>query len=61
MQDIGNSKVQITEERVSSLRAGGDASPLMLIARVGMAAACIIVVLGLFWLRIRRKVKRYAT
>lgn len=58
MQNIGHSKVQITEDRVKSLRAGGDASPLMLVSRIGMAAAGIIVVLGLIWLRCRRKAKR---
>ncbi len=58
MQDIGHSKVQISEERVKSLRAGGDASPLMLASRIGMAAAGFIVVLGLLWLGFRRKNKR---
>lgn len=58
MQDIGHSKVQITEERVKSLRAGGDASPLMLVSRLGMAAAGIIVVIGLIWLRFRKRDKR---
>ncbi|WP_058960989.1 cytochrome c [Type-E symbiont of Plautia stali] len=58
MQDIGHSKVQISEERVKSLRAGGDASPLMLVSRIGMAAAGFIVLLGLFWLGFRRKNKR---
>ncbi|MXP55144.1 c-type cytochrome [Pantoea sp. Seng] len=58
MQDIGYSKVQITEERVKSLRAGGDASHLMLVSRLGMAAAGIIVVIGLIWLRFRKRDKR---
>lgn len=58
MQDFGHSKVQISEERVKSLRAGGDASPLMLVSRIGMAAAGIIAVLVLFWLGFRRKAKR---
>lgn len=58
MQDIGHSKVHITDARVTSLRAGGDASPLMLLSRVGMAVAGIIVVLALGWLRFRRRVQR---
>lgn len=58
MHDIGHRQVDISEERVKSLRAGGDASPLMLISRVGMAAAGIAVVLGLIGLRLRRKAKR---
>ncbi|MDI9224178.1 cytochrome c [Pantoea sp. EA-12] len=58
MHDIGHRQVDISEDRVKSLRAGGDASPLMLISRVGMAAAGIAVVLGLLWLRLRREVKR---
>ncbi|KHJ66505.1 cytochrome C, partial [Pantoea rodasii] len=58
MHDIGHRQVDISEDRVKSLRAGGDASPLMLISRVGMAAAGIVVVLGLLWLRLRRKIKR---
>ena len=58
MQDIGKSQVQITEQRVKSLRAGGDASPLMLVSRIGMAAGAIVVVLALFWLRRRRKAQR---
>ncbi|WAH61772.1 cytochrome c (plasmid) [Pseudomonas silvicola] len=37
MQDIGHSKVQISEERVKSLRAGGDASPLMLVSHAHAA------------------------
>ncbi len=57
MHDIGHRQVDISEDRVKSLRAGGDASPLMLISRVGMAAAGIAVVLGLIWLRLRRKAK----
>lgn len=57
MHDIGHRQLDISEERVKSLRAGGDASPLMLISRVGMAAAGIAVVLGLIWLRLRRKAK----
>lgn len=55
MQDIGQSEVSITEARVKSLRAGGEASPLLWLSRIGMAAAGIIVLGMLFWLCRRRR------
>ncbi len=55
MADIGGSDVQITTERVKTLRAGGETSPLLMLARIGMVAGGIIVVLLLLWLRRRRK------
>lgn len=57
MQDLGQSKVTITAERVKDLRAGGAASPLMLVSRIGMGLAVLvlILVLGALWLRHKRK------
>lgn len=57
MQDMGHSQVQITPERVSALRAGGDTSPLKLLARIGMGAAVVALILIAFWLRKRRAAK----
>lgn len=54
MHDFGLSPVQISAERVATLRAGGEASPLMLLSRVGMAAAGVIVLLALWWWRRKR-------
>lgn len=58
MHDIGHSQVQISAERVKALRAGGDTSPLMLLVRTGMAAAGILLVLALLWLKKKRAVKK---
>ncbi|KMK19745.1 cytochrome C [Pluralibacter gergoviae] len=56
MQDIGSSQVQISEARVKTLRNGGEASPLMLMARIGMAVgAAVFVLLAIYlWRRKRR-------
>jgi len=41
---------------VKTLRAGGEASPLMLLSRVGMAVAGVVVVsLALLWRRKKRR------
>ena len=53
MQDFGHSKVQITEDRVQTLRAGGTASPLMLLSRIGMATGGALVLLALLLWRKR--------
>ena len=58
MQDMGHSKVQITEDRVKTLRAGGAASPLMLLSRIGMAAGGVLVLLAFWWWRKTRAAKR---
>lgn len=55
MQDIGGSKVGITVDRVKALRAGGEASPLMLMSRIGMALLAVVLLIGAFWLRRKRK------
>lgn len=57
MQDMGHSQVQITPERVRVLRAGGDTSPLKLLARLGMGAAVVALILIAFWFRKRRAAK----
>lgn len=54
MQDIGHSSVQISTKRVSVLRAGGETSPLLVISRIGMAAAGAALIITLFWWRKRR-------
>jgi len=55
MQDMGHSPVRISPERVKTLRAGGEASPLMAISRIGMAAAGIALVLTLLWWRRKKR------
>lgn len=55
MKDIGHSQVQITAERVKTLRNGGEASPLLLLARGGMAAGAVVVLIALFWWWRRRR------
>ncbi len=55
LQDIGGSKVSVTVQRVATLRAGGDASPLLWLARAGMALAGLLVLLLAFWLRRRAR------
>ncbi|MFJ3054440.1 cytochrome c [Herbaspirillum sp. NPDC087042] len=55
MQDLGKSTVGITEARVQALRAGGEASPLMLMSRIGMGIAGVLVLLVVVWLVRRRK------
>ncbi|MGD9424763.1 cytochrome c [Pantoea sp. NSTU24] len=57
MQDMGHSQVQITPERVKALRAGGETSPLKLMARIGMGAAVVALILIAFWFRKRRAAK----
>ncbi len=56
MSGIGHSQVQISSERVKTLRAGGEGSPLLMLSRIGMGVGGIIVILLLFML-IRRKFK----
>ncbi|MFT4274446.1 MAG: cytochrome c [Pantoea sp.] len=58
MQDIGHNQVQISADRVKTLRAGGAASPLMWMARAGMALAGVVIVLVLWWWRRRGRSRR---
>lgn len=55
MQDIGNSAVRITPERVKALRQGGEPSLLLPIARAGFAVAVLTIGLLLFWWWRRRR------
>jgi mono/diheme cytochrome c family protein len=55
MATFGQSKVTINEHRVRELRAGGAASPLLLLSRAGMAlGVLLLVVLLWYWQRRRR-------
>lgn len=52
MQDLGGSKVSISAERVKTLRAGGEASPLLWLARGGMVLLVLaLLVLAVWWRR----------
>ena len=56
MKDVGGSHITLTEDRVKELRNGGAASPLLLLARVGMIAGAVVVILVIgFWLIRRRR------
>ncbi|AVF37775.1 cytochrome c [Rahnella sikkimica] len=57
MKDVGGSHISLTSERVKELRNGGAASPLLMLARVGMIAGAVIVILiiGIWLYRRRRK------
>ncbi|WP_343723136.1 cytochrome c [Herbaspirillum seropedicae] len=60
LQDIGGSKVSVTTQRVATLRAGGAASPLLWLARAGMALAGLLVALLAWVLWRRRRARRVA-
>ncbi|QDD64106.1 cytochrome c [Herbaspirillum seropedicae] len=60
LQDIGGSKVSVTTQRVARLRAGGAASPLLWLARAGMALAGLLAVLLAWVLWRRRRARRVA-
>lgn len=53
----GNPKVQTTPERVKALRQGGDPSPLLAIAKGGMIAV-VLLLLIIGWLVVRSRRKR---
>lgn len=53
MQDLGGSKVSISVERVKALRAGGDPSPLLWLARAGMGLLLLALLGAAFWWRRR--------
>ena len=55
LTQYGNPQAHVTDEQVKTLRAGGEASPLVLIARAGMAVAGVIVLILLFLLMRRRR------
>ena len=51
----GSADTTITEPQVAEERRGGPSSPLLALARAGMAAAAIVVCLGIAFLIIRRR------
>jgi mono/diheme cytochrome c family protein len=54
LKQYGNPDASVTVEQVKTLREGGATSPLILIARVGMALAALVV-LGVLILLMRRR------
>jgi mono/diheme cytochrome c family protein len=59
LTQYGNPQAHVTVEQVTTLRAGGEASPLVLIARAGLVVAAVIVLILLF-LSMRRRRPRMA-
>ena len=55
LTQYGNPQAHVTAEQVKTLRAGGEASPLVLIARAGLLLAAVIVLILLFLLTRRRR------
>ncbi|MCP1571657.1 mono/diheme cytochrome c family protein [Herbaspirillum rubrisubalbicans] len=55
MQDIGGSQVAISGERVKVLRAGGETSPLLWLARAGLAVLVLVLLGAVFWWRRRAR------
>jgi len=55
MQDLGGSKVSISAERVKALRAGGEPSPLLWVARGGMVLLVLVLLGVALWWRRRSK------
>jgi len=55
MATFGGSRVTIDEQRVRTLRAGGETSSLLLLARAGMALGVLVVLAVLLWWRRRRR------
>jgi mono/diheme cytochrome c family protein len=51
----GSAHTTITEEQVAEVRRGGPVSPLLALARGGMAAAAIIVLLGVIFLIFKKR------
>ena len=51
----GSADTTITEQQVAEVRRGGPSSPLLALARAGMAAAAVVVLLGIAFLIFRRR------
>jgi fructose 5-dehydrogenase cytochrome subunit len=51
----GSADTAITEQQVAEARRGGPSSPLLALARGGMAAAVVVVCLGIAFLIVRRR------
>jgi mono/diheme cytochrome c family protein len=54
LQNFGNPSAKVTVEQVKSLRAGGAPSPLLSLARAGIVAAIVLILLAVVLL-VRRK------
>ncbi|WEK45011.1 MAG: cytochrome c [Candidatus Sphingomonas colombiensis] len=57
-QKWGNPRAQVTAKEVAVLRAGGAASPLLPLARIGMLLAGAVIIAALSWLWFRRRAGR---
>ena len=55
LQQFGNPQVQVSEQRVKELRAGGKASPLLAIAQYATAIGAVVVVVLIAFFFSRRK------
>lgn len=51
----GSTDTTITEQQVGEERRGGPSSPLLALARGGMATAAVVVLLGIAFLIFRRR------
>jgi mono/diheme cytochrome c family protein len=51
----GAGEITISEQRVSEIRRGGPSSPLLSLARWGLAAAAAVIVLGIGFFIVRRR------
>jgi LPXTG-motif cell wall-anchored protein len=51
----GSVDTTITEQQVAEARRGGPSSPLLALARGGMATAAVVVLLGIAFLIFRRR------
>jgi mono/diheme cytochrome c family protein len=51
----GSVDTTITEQQVAEVRRGGPSSPLLALARAGMAAAAVVALLGIAFLIVRRR------
>jgi mono/diheme cytochrome c family protein len=51
----GSADTTITEQQIAETRRGGPSSPLLALARGGMAAAAVVVFLGITFLIVRRR------
>lgn len=58
MTSFGHSVVTIDAKRVAALRAGGEASPLLLLSRIGMVAG-VVLLAALAWFWRRRRLRRH--
>jgi mono/diheme cytochrome c family protein len=57
LAQFGPGDTTITEQQVAEIRRGGPSSPLLALARGGLAAAAIVVFLGIAYLIFRRRTR----